>query len=384
MSDGMSGASLSVCIIAKDEEFYIGRLLDSLHGCPEIIVLDTGSTDRTREVASSYRGVRVANFVWTGSFSDARNAVADLATSEFVMWLDADMWFESGEFEKILDLVRGASAQVDAIVLRVVDRGSVTLSPRIYRKSNLRFSGSVHEQISARSAVPTTFRVMHQREEDPVARAAKEASYQKLLEDELAQDPKSIHALVYMRDIAMARADWDSAKKFCFELLHLERPIDYFNYLTLSRITYNRGEYDNARRYGATALEHCATDPRVFLTLGNAFEALGRSADAMVLYVTALNMPPEARLIASKYSIEDDAYNVLPLVSLGWVYARSGNVKAAEMCLRRAIAINPSTQHREKIELGLRDLFPKIDSANNVWMLDNANNVWMPCYKARP
>ena len=66
-------ATISVCMIVKNEEKVLARCLDSLAGLwEELIIVDTGSEDRTKEIAKKYTD-KVFDFAWTGNFSDARN-----------------------------------------------------------------------------------------------------------------------------------------------------------------------------------------------------------------------------------------------------------------------------------------------------------------------
>src|ERR1700737_3840139 len=71
--------TISLCVIARDEEAFIGDCLASAQPfVDEIIVLDTGSTDRRSDIARAY-AVRVETFAWQDDFSAARNAAIDLA-----------------------------------------------------------------------------------------------------------------------------------------------------------------------------------------------------------------------------------------------------------------------------------------------------------------
>jgi tetratricopeptide (TPR) repeat protein len=82
--------TISLALIAKNEEKNINRLLDSVEGCfHEIILTDTGSTDKTKEIAIA-RGCKVSDFEWVNDFSKARNFAFSQATKDFVMWLDLD------------------------------------------------------------------------------------------------------------------------------------------------------------------------------------------------------------------------------------------------------------------------------------------------------
>lgn len=82
--------TVSVAIIVKNEEAVLGRLLDSLRGAvDEIVVVDTGSTDATKEVASQY-GAVLYDFPWIDDFGAARQHAFDQATGDWVFWVDAD------------------------------------------------------------------------------------------------------------------------------------------------------------------------------------------------------------------------------------------------------------------------------------------------------
>lgn len=82
--------SITLAIIAKNEAHNLPRLLDSVEGCfDEIIVADTGSTDGTVDIAKNL-GAKVFHFDWINDFSAARNFAFSKATSDFIMWLDCD------------------------------------------------------------------------------------------------------------------------------------------------------------------------------------------------------------------------------------------------------------------------------------------------------
>ncbi len=81
---------LSLCMIVKDEEKTLARALENVHlFADEIIIVDTGSTDKTKEIAGRF-SKNVYDFKWVGDFSKARNFSFDKASSPYIMWLDAD------------------------------------------------------------------------------------------------------------------------------------------------------------------------------------------------------------------------------------------------------------------------------------------------------
>ncbi len=96
----------SVCIIAKNEEKNIERCLSSIqHFDCEIIVVDTGSTDRTKEIAQKY-GAKVYDFEWINDFSAARNFSISKASYDWILVLDCDEWTEESDPEEFVFLAR--------------------------------------------------------------------------------------------------------------------------------------------------------------------------------------------------------------------------------------------------------------------------------------
>ncbi len=96
--------SLSVCMIVKNEEQYLARCLMSLVPvASEIIVVDTGSTDRTRDIARAF-GAQVSFFEWTGDFSEARNVSLEKAVGEWVLVHDADEVLSPLDHDKLKDI----------------------------------------------------------------------------------------------------------------------------------------------------------------------------------------------------------------------------------------------------------------------------------------
>ena len=82
--------TLGICMIVRDEEETLVRCLDGIKDiADEIVIVDTGSRDSTRDIAARYTD-RVYDFVWCDDFSAARNFSFSLATTDYVMWLDAD------------------------------------------------------------------------------------------------------------------------------------------------------------------------------------------------------------------------------------------------------------------------------------------------------
>ena len=96
--------TISVCMIVKNEEDVLERCLQSIEEfADEIIVVDTGSVDQTKEIAEKYADV-VCDFQWCADFAAARNFSFSKATKDYCMWLDADDVVPESEQKKIVAL----------------------------------------------------------------------------------------------------------------------------------------------------------------------------------------------------------------------------------------------------------------------------------------
>ncbi|MEM2591327.1 MAG: glycosyltransferase [Thermofilaceae archaeon] len=146
---------LSLCVIAKDEEENIPRCLNSVREVvDEVIVVDTGSTDHTPDIAASY-GAKVVHFPWTGSFAEARNISIQHARGDWILWLDADEALAQGDGPELRRLLEDPS--YEAYYLHVLNfigdeprdgEVVVSLSPRLFRRRpGYLFTRSIHEQI---------------------------------------------------------------------------------------------------------------------------------------------------------------------------------------------------------------------------------------------
>lgn len=146
--------ALSLVMIVKDEEDSIGRCLESVKDvADEIIVVDTGSSDRTVEIAQSY-GAKVFFHAWSGDFSEARNASLNHATGEWVMFLDADEELVAEDTPKLKALLKDAEREgffFNEFSFVGDEKEGCAVAGFVFRlwrnRPEYRFSGTVHEQI---------------------------------------------------------------------------------------------------------------------------------------------------------------------------------------------------------------------------------------------
>ena len=97
---------ISVCLIVKNEEEKLWRCLASLANyVDEIIITDTGSNDSTIEIAKKYTD-KIYFFEWIHDFSAARNFCQSHASWDYILWIDADEWFETSDIKALIKTIK--------------------------------------------------------------------------------------------------------------------------------------------------------------------------------------------------------------------------------------------------------------------------------------
>ena len=107
--------TISLCMIVKNEEEVLDRCLSSIADLmDEIIIVDTGSTDRTKEIARRYTS-KIYDFTWTGNFADARNYSFSKASAQYIYCADADEVLDAENHAKFLLLKKGLLPEIDIV-----------------------------------------------------------------------------------------------------------------------------------------------------------------------------------------------------------------------------------------------------------------------------
>ncbi|MFC4777726.1 glycosyltransferase [Paenibacillus sp. GCM10023252] len=166
--------TISLCMIVKNEEQVLARCLDSVHSVvDEIIIVDTGSTDRTIEIAKRYTQ-HVHHFKWIDDFAAARNEAFSKATMSHILWLDADDVLLDADRKKLTLLKLTLGEHVDSVLmdyhLSADENGQVTTSlkrNRLVRSDRgFRWVGAVHEYLAVSgTSIDGGIAVTHLREE---------------------------------------------------------------------------------------------------------------------------------------------------------------------------------------------------------------------------
>ena len=229
------GESISLCMIVKNEEGCLARCLGSAKpAVHELIVVDTGSTDRTEAIATAF-GAKLHRFPWNGSFSDARNHSLQQVTGSWVLVLDADEMIAAQDHAQIRALVHEAT---EKMAWNVLTRNYTIRHPGGWQPNDgrypaeeqgggwhpsskvrlfandprVRFSGVVHEMIenSAQAAgycfKEAPFVVHHygHLNDDGETISEKKLAYHALGMQKLVETP---HDLTALRELAVQAAE---------------------------------------------------------------------------------------------------------------------------------------------------------------------------------
>lgn len=168
-------ATISVCMIVKNEEKVLERCLDSLKGIwDELIIVDTGSTDITKEIAYKYTD-KVYDFVWVNDFAKARNFSFSKATCDFIYTADADEILDEENRRRFLRLKSVLMDEVDIVQMKYVNQlqnGTVynfddEFRAKLYKRlRTFTFIDPVHETVRTEPVVfDSDIEIIHRPEE---------------------------------------------------------------------------------------------------------------------------------------------------------------------------------------------------------------------------
>lgn len=199
---------ISAVLIVKNEEALLSKCLDTLKGIDELVIVDTGSKDRTKEIASRYTD-KIYDFPWIDSFCKARNFANSKATGDFILTIDADEELLT-PVETIRDVIYKTKKEV--LNVTVTDGlGNEHKSPRLFKNSkDIFWRGDIHETLSKTGQEDTPIVIKygyspaHKNDPDRTLR---------ILKKSLKANPKLIRERYYLAREYFYREDWERAIK---------------------------------------------------------------------------------------------------------------------------------------------------------------------------
>ncbi|MGI8922777.1 MAG: glycosyltransferase [Fimbriimonadales bacterium] len=348
-------ADISLCMIVRNEERILGDALSTAKPFfTELIVVDTGSTDKTIEVARKH-GAKVFEFPWTDSFAEARNESLRHVRGKWFFWMDADdtLPLESGE--QIVRAAANAAKNISAFVVPVQfieesgQAGTRVDHVKLVRNlPGLKFEGRIHEQIlpslgSHKGSVARCSAVVLHSNYDASAEGQKKKRERDfhLLALEEAERPD--HPFVQF-NLGMTYHFTDQHEK---AIGHFRRSIDLSEeaeshlrkaYALLGVSLKVIGRRDEAMEAFKRGLEVCGPDAELLFQVGLLQADAGRFHDAIKSYEEIFRLQDED----SHYSsIDVGIGNYKTMHNLGVAYMAIGNYEKARSAWLQAMEAAP-------------------------------------------
>ena len=213
--------TLGLCMIVKNESEVLARVLDVAQKfADEIVVVDTGSTDGTADIALKYTD-KVYSFEWRDDFAAARNFALSKIKSDYWMWLDADDVVPTETAKAVAKFMRGADGSVDAVMLPYVlgtdGNGKPTFSyfrERIIKNTpSMRWQGRVHEAVAVRgNVVRLPYRIMHVKPEGRSSGTRNLDIYRKMIDEGVKLEARELY--YFARELYYNGFIADAAERF--------------------------------------------------------------------------------------------------------------------------------------------------------------------------
>jgi tetratricopeptide (TPR) repeat protein len=297
--------SISVCMIVKNEEENLKACLESLGDlATELIVVDTGSTDRTVEIAQEL-GANVHSFPWIGDFAAARNESISHATCDWILWVDGDDRLNPAA---VAQLKRAAtSGAANAYLCRILctraeGGDDITEHVRLFRNHlGIRFVGAIHETILPdlyRMGIPlarTNIEARHVGyDASPDVRRKKSARNLEIIEREMAIHPESVNLIFYRGQARGGLGDLDGTVVDMREYLSRTQPGPLFAwqrswcFTSMTRVFDIRQDKDSMEPLLEDAIREFPDDPNFLMLQGRLLTFSGKTALGMGRLQSAL------------------------------------------------------------------------------------------------
>ncbi|HCC07626.1 MAG TPA: glycosyl transferase [Clostridiales bacterium] len=345
-------ATISLCMIVKNEEEYIANCLNSVKDLvDEIIIVDTGSTDNTEEIVSEYTN-NIYFFDFTDDFSSARNYSFDKASKEYIFWLDADDVLQEEDRVKFKELKNRLDNEVGIVAMKYNyifdDEDNVIFS--FYKERLIRrelkplWVDPVHEYIIVDADIyKTDITITHTRKNTQDERNLK--IYKKFLYEgnelsqrgmmhygmELLNNNLIQEAIFQLGKFLTIKSDWDSECEWvCLELSAC--------YLKLH-------EYDNAIKALLHCFEKCVPRAEICCEIGNCFVCKKEYDNATFWFELTVAM----KKVRDDFSFVLDMYlDFIPNYQLGICHYSLGDIERAIYYNEEAIKAKPNNINARK------------------------------------
>ncbi len=344
--------TISLCMITKNEEKYLGDCLNLVKDIvDEIIIVDTGSTDNTKKIAKNF-GAKIFDFKWNDDFSEARNESLKHATKDWILVLDVDEIINKDDLEKIKEIVKDNENSAflflqknytnDTSVAGFVNESHKkdnkayagwygSFIARLFRnKKGYQFQGAVHELIehsveskNGKIALANVS-LHHYGNSDPEVVKKKRQFYLELCKRKV-QKNKDAQSNCELGILYKENNDFGNAVKSLQKAVDLDSK-HRLALFELGVINEQQKNYDDAIKYYTESLR-VKNDSEAYQNLGVCYMKKEMYKEAYTNFTKAMLLNP------NKYTV----YN-----NLGAVLEKIGNYDSAIQMLEISIKLNPN------------------------------------------
>lgn len=340
--------SISLCMIVKDEEDVLERCLASVYDIvDEIIIVDTGSADNTKEIAARYTD-KIFDFEWVDDFSKARNYAFSQAKSDYCMWLDADDVIEPEDRQKLNELKKQLSDTVDIVMMKYNTAFDEEGNPTFlfYRERLIKnfqgfvWEGEIHEVITPRgNIVYSDIAVTHKKEH--IKNPARNLEiFEKMIKRGKIFSPREM--FYYARELYY-NGFYEKSAEIFDEFLNMpdgwiqnKKEACRFLYLCYSEQNFE----DRAIRALFKSFEYDVPEAVICCEIGSFFFKKQEYKIAEYWYKSALDMTPNAETGAFT---EPDYYGFIPSIQLCLCYYYMNDLENAVLYNEKAGEYKPNS-----------------------------------------
>jgi len=339
-------------MIVKNEKDTLDRCLQSICDVvDEIIIVDTGSTDQTKEVASKWTP-HVFDFTWIHDFSAARNFSFTKATMDYIMWLDADDVLLPENSDKLTHLKQFMSPDLDAVSMQYHcdfdSQGNVTLNIRrnrlVKRAKNYLWKGAVHEDLEIKDGTfyDSDIVITHNKNygtSDPNRNL-------KIYENLMIQGKKfTVRDMLHYAMELHQHKVYQKAIEFYLKFMNMKEISAEDRIYGCSKLAdcyYYLGDREKEREFIFKSMEYDTPRPEFCCRLGYYFIEKSQFSQAAFWYKIAIEAPEPSDLWAIQNNI---SHTWLPQMQLGLCYYQMGEYEQSYHHNKIALSYRPDDQN---------------------------------------